>query len=81
MGQCGRLPLAITVAGKSLRDMDVSTGQSWKGVVEMIADEMKESGSIEENIINIGLQGLPGRPSEQQNMRDLFFAMGLVPGV
>jgi hypothetical protein len=81
VGQCGRLPLAITVAGKSLRDMDVSTGQSWKGVVEMIADEMKESGSIEENIINIGLQGLPGRPSEQQNMRDLFFAMGLVPGV
>jgi hypothetical protein len=50
--------------------------------VQVLKDEMAESGersSIEENVITIGLKGLPGRPSEQQNVRDLFYAMGLVP--
>jgi hypothetical protein len=33
VGLCGRLPLAVTVAGKALRDM--TCGQNWTGVVQV----------------------------------------------
>ena len=77
---CGRLPLAIDVAGKLLRDLCVNEGD-WAGVPPLLKQELRcsadEKNSIEYRVISVSLQTIPLR--DREGAQAVFRAFALVP--
>ena len=75
---CGRLPLALAMAGKLILDIDI--GRDWEGVPEILRKELREheSASCEQKVIRASLGAL-GSGAEADNIRALFKLLGLVP--
>lgn len=67
-----RLPLALGICGKILKDLSIKTSDSWQGVIDVIEEVMSgQKRSIEESVILASLQGLPA------DARQLFYCLGL----
>ena len=62
---CGRLPLAVDLAGKMLRDVGVGTSdQGWGGIPDLLREEMRSSGdgdetTVEYRVIAASLAAIP----------------------
>jgi hypothetical protein len=82
--QCGRLPLALGMAGKLLISLGLdSAGESaWDGVSEILKQELRESvgaerASSEQRVIRASLAGLRGSERDVRGVKNLFKLFGL----
>lgn len=78
---CGRLPLALGIAGRLVANLGLSATQDWSGVIQVLREELREShsGGTEEGMIRASLRGLKGSVTEQQNVKWLLKLFALVP--
>jgi hypothetical protein len=44
---CGRLPLALEMAGRLIHGFGLHTGRSWKGIPEVIGEHLKSDGGVD----------------------------------
>jgi hypothetical protein len=83
---CGRLPLAVNMAGKLIGDLALADG-NWAGLPEMLQQELTQSANIrrsdgasctiEEHIIAASLRGIPGKDNSQ--IQRVLYTFALVP--
>eukprot|EP01045_Picozoa_sp_COSAG04_P004647 COSAG04_NODE_205_length_20393_cov_45.275796_13_plen_2486_part_00 len=76
---CGRLPLALAMAGKLITELGV--GDNWDGISAILRDELRdnEQASAEQAVIRASLAGLKGRERDRTGAQGLFKLFGLVP--
>ena len=77
---CGRLPLAVNLAGKMLRELGVD-GLDWRGVPKLLQGEMRSSGdsdetSVEYRVLAASLSAIPMR--DRANAKKAFSVFALV---
>eukprot|EP01043_Picozoa_sp_COSAG02_P013689 COSAG02_NODE_552_length_20429_cov_28.014068_11_plen_483_part_00 len=77
---CGRLPLALDIAGSMLRDLGVS-GEDWTGIPRLLQQEMQSSAggdetTLEYRILAASLQAVPLR--DREDCRKVFSVFALV---
>jgi hypothetical protein len=77
---CGRLPLALGIAGRLAASLGLAETQDWSGMIGVLRDELREShsGGTEEGIIRASLRGLKGSAKEQANVKNLLLLFALV---
>eukprot|EP01046_Picozoa_sp_COSAG06_P039278 COSAG06_NODE_4620_length_4092_cov_389.018373_2_plen_296_part_00 len=78
---CGRLPLAVDLAGKILRDFGIKSDQSWVGIPELLREEMRACGdsdetTVEYRVIAASLNAIPLR--ERESARRVFAVFAFV---
>jgi hypothetical protein len=78
---CGRLPLALDIAGKMLRDLGVNS-DDWAGLPTLLQQEMQSSTdgdetTLEYRILAASLQAIPLR--DRENAKRVFSVFALVP--
>eukprot|EP01046_Picozoa_sp_COSAG06_P047343 COSAG06_NODE_6869_length_2736_cov_1.640880_1_plen_864_part_01 len=78
---CGRLPLALGIAGRLAASLDLVGTQDWSDMIGVLKEELREShsGGAEGGMIRASLKGLKGSPTEQANVRSLLLMFALVP--
>ena len=79
---CGRLPLALGIAGRLAASLGlVDTGSNdWSGMLDVLREELHESsGGTEEGMIRASLRGLKGSAREQANVKNMLLLFALVP--
>ena len=77
---CGRLPLALVMAGKLILELEV--GSKWDGITSILRDELRgdeQAASREQAVIRASLAGLKGSDRDTTGARQLFKLFGLVP--
>ena len=77
---CGRLPLALVMAGKLILELEV--GSKWDGITSILREELRgdeEAASREQGVIRASLAGLKGSERDKTGARNLFKLFGLVP--
>ena len=76
---CGRLPLALVMAGKLIVELGV--GGHWDGITSILRDELRgeQAASREQAVIRASLAGLKGSERDKAGARKLFKLFGLVP--
>jgi hypothetical protein len=77
---CGRLPLALVMAGKLILELEV--GSRWDGITSILRDELRgneAASSREQGVIRASLAGLKGSERDTTGARQLFKLFGLVP--
>eukprot|EP01046_Picozoa_sp_COSAG06_P021451 COSAG06_NODE_1614_length_8932_cov_4.428507_1_plen_1634_part_10 len=77
---CGRLPLALVMAGKLILELEV--GDKWDGITSILRDELRgneAATSREQGVIRASLAGLKGNERDTTGARQLFKLFGLVP--
>eukprot|EP01052_Picozoa_sp_SAG31_P039475 SAG31_NODE_5483_length_2513_cov_2.273405_4_plen_222_part_00 len=76
---CGRLPLAVDLAGKMLRDLGVEA-EDWTGVPKLLREEMhagnERETTLEYRVISASLNSVPAR--DRANVRKVFNVFALV---
>jgi hypothetical protein len=76
---CGRLPLALDIAGRLVTDMGLGA-DDWAGVPAMLKEEMAaasgEETSLEYRIISTSMNAIPAR--DLQGCRDIFAVLATV---
>jgi hypothetical protein len=75
---CGRLPLALGIAGRLAASLGLD---DWSGMIDVLKEEIRQSqsGCTGEAMIRASLRGLKGSATEQTNVRALLVLFGLVP--
>jgi len=78
---CGRLPLALGIAGRLAASLGLVGTQDWCGMIGVLKEELREShsGGTEEGIIRASLRGLKGSVQEKTNVKALLKLFALVP--
>ena len=78
---CGRLPLALGIAGRLAASLDLVGTQDWSDMIGVLKEELRDShsGGAEEGMIRASLRGLKGSKEEQANVKSLLLLFGLVP--
>eukprot|EP01052_Picozoa_sp_SAG31_P019382 SAG31_NODE_1409_length_8471_cov_12.764931_5_plen_336_part_00 len=78
---CGRLPLALGIAGALAVSFGLVDTQDWSGLISVLKEELREShsGGVEAGVISASLRGLKGSKEEQANVRALLRLFALVP--
>lgn len=78
---CGRLPLALGIAGRLAANLGLSETQDWTGMIDVLKEELREShsGGAEEGMIRASLRGLKGSAEEQGKVKSLLKMFALVP--
>eukprot|EP01043_Picozoa_sp_COSAG02_P071395 COSAG02_NODE_13028_length_1458_cov_0.908756_1_plen_485_part_11 len=78
---CGRLPLALGIAGRLAASLGLVGTADWSDMIGVLKEELREShsGSSEEGMIRASLRGLKGSVEEQRNVRSLLLMFALVP--
>ena len=78
---CGRLPLALGIAGRLAASLGLVDAPDWSGMVGVLQEELREShsGGAEEGTIRASLRGLKGSAKEQGNVRSLLLMFAFVP--
>eukprot|EP01049_Picozoa_sp_SAG25_P003137 SAG25_NODE_176_length_12787_cov_14.980060_2_plen_1127_part_00 len=78
---CGRLPLALGIAGRLAASLGLVGTRDWRGMLAVLKEELHEShsGGTEEGMIRASLRGLKGSAEEQANVRTLLLLFALVP--
>ena len=77
---CGRLPLALVMAGKLIRELEM--GSEWDGVSSILREELRgdeQASSREQGVIRASLAGLKGSERDRTGAQKLFKCLGLVP--
>ena len=76
---CGRLPLALGMAGKLIKSLDLDG--KWEGVIEILRDELRdnEAMSSEQTVIKASLAAFKGSAKDKEGMQNLFKLFGCVP--
>jgi hypothetical protein len=75
---CGRLPLALDIAGKLITDMGLD-GEDWNGVPQMLRQEMAAASgetSLEYRIISTSMNAIAER--DRQGCREIFAVLATV---
>jgi hypothetical protein len=77
---CGRLPLAVDLAGRMLRDLGVG-GSDWAGIPKLLRQEMKASAdgdetTVEYRVIAASLSAIPLR--DREDAKKVFSVFALV---
>jgi hypothetical protein len=77
---CGRLPLALGIAGRLAASLGLVGMQDWSGMIGVLKEELRESHSegAEEGMIRASLRGLKGSAAEQENVKALLNLFALV---
>jgi hypothetical protein len=79
---CGRLPLALDIAGRMIAEMGLGGG-SWDGVTAILRQELAQSAestaSLEYRIIGMGLDQVPTH--DREGCRQVFAVLGCVAEV
>ena len=78
---CGRLPLALGIAGRLAASLGLVGTADWSGMIGVLKEELREShsGGAEEGMIRASLRGLKGSAKEQANVRSLLLMFAFVP--
>ena len=78
---CGRLPLALGIAGRLASTLGLLGTQDWSDMIGVLKEELREchSGGAEEGMIRASLRGLKGSKEEQANVRFLLLMFAFVP--
>ena len=78
---CGRLPLALGIAGRLAASLGLVGAQDWSDMIGVLKEELREShsGGTEEGMIRASLRGLKGSAQEQQNVKAMLLMFALVP--
>ena len=78
---CGRLPLALGIAGSLASSLGLVGTTDWSGMIGVLKEELREShsGGVEEGVIRASLRGLKGSATEQANVKSLLLLFALVP--
>eukprot|EP01043_Picozoa_sp_COSAG02_P084123 COSAG02_NODE_22011_length_767_cov_0.567365_1_plen_200_part_01 len=78
---CGRLPLALGIAGRLAASLGLVGSQDWTNMIGVLKEELREShsGGTEEGMIRASLRGLKGSATEQANVRSLLLLFAIVP--
>jgi hypothetical protein len=78
---CGRLPLALSIAGRLAANLGLAGTQDWSDMIQVLREELREShsGGTEEGMIRASLRGLKGSVTEQANVKALLQTFSLVP--
>ena len=78
---CGRLPLALGIAGRLAASLGLVGTADWSEMIGVLKEELREShsGGSEEGMIRASLRGLKGSAEEQGNVRSLLLMFALVP--
>lgn len=75
---CGRLPLAIDMCGKMLRDLGV-TGSDWSGIPKLLQQELHSTGgdetTVEYRVIAASLNAIPARDRDDAKQVLSVFAL------
>eukprot|EP01047_Picozoa_sp_COSAG01_P057793 COSAG01_NODE_6725_length_3527_cov_1.558051_3_plen_371_part_01 len=81
VGLCGRLPLALGMAGRLAASLGLDLGSDWSVMLDILREELREShsGGTEEGMIRASLRGLRGSPTEQKNVKSMLLIFSLVP--
>jgi hypothetical protein len=78
---CGRLPLALGIAGRLAASLGLVGTADWSAMIGVLKEELREShsGGTEEGMIRASLRGLKGSAQEQTNVRSLLLMFALIP--
>ena len=78
---CGRLPLALGIAGRLAASLGLVGTADWSDMIGVLKEELREShsGGAEEGMIRASLRGLKGSATEQANVKSLLLLFALVP--
>jgi hypothetical protein len=76
---CGRLPLAMGIAGRLAANLGLTQTQDWSGMIGVLKEELRDAESSEQGMIRASLRGLKGSAVEQSNVRSLLLLFALVP--
>jgi hypothetical protein len=78
---CGRLPLALGMAGRLAASLGLVGTQNWSGMIGVLKEELREShsGGTEEGMIRASLRGLKGSAAEQENVKAVLNLFAVVP--
>eukprot|EP01047_Picozoa_sp_COSAG01_P022627 COSAG01_NODE_1350_length_10605_cov_43.649743_2_plen_453_part_00 len=78
---CGRLPLALGIAGRLAAGLGLVGTRDWSGMIGVLKEELREShsGGTEEGMIRASLRGLKGSAQEQANVRKMFLLFAHIP--
>eukprot|EP01050_Picozoa_sp_SAG11_P013285 SAG11_NODE_1540_length_4722_cov_2.812243_3_plen_1121_part_00 len=76
---CNMLPLAVSIAGKLVKDLELDSTADWDGIVSLLKDEFADGDSktIEDTVIKSSLKSIRG--SHKDNVISLFKCLALVP--
>ena len=77
---CGRLPLALGIAGRLAASLGLTRTQDWSAMIGVLKEELRESHSdgAEEGMIRASLRGLKGSAKERANVRSLLLLFAVV---
>jgi hypothetical protein len=78
---CGRLPLALGIAGRLAASLGLVGTDDWSDMIGVLKEELRESHSdgAQEGTIRASLRGLKGSATEQANVRSLLLLFAYVP--
>eukprot|EP01047_Picozoa_sp_COSAG01_P017246 COSAG01_NODE_909_length_12785_cov_4.201876_6_plen_336_part_00 len=76
---CKFLPLAISIAGKLVKDMALDASDDWDGILEVLKEEFDDGNrrSVEESVIMTSLKSIHG--SQKENVTALFKCLAIIP--
>jgi hypothetical protein len=78
---CGRLPLALGIAGRLAASLGLVDTEDWSDMIGVLKEELRanHSSGVQEGMIRASLRGLKGSATEQANVKSLLLLFGLVP--
>jgi hypothetical protein len=76
---CNMLPLAISIAGQLVKDLELDASSDWDGIVALMKEEYADGSkrSVEDTVIMTSLKSITG--THQANITMLFKCLALVP--
>ncbi|MEC9396791.1 MAG: NB-ARC domain-containing protein, partial [Myxococcota bacterium] len=76
---CGRLPLALGIAGRLAASLGLVGTDDWRDMIGVLKEELREShsGGREEGMIRASLRGLKGSAKEQANVKRVLLLFAL----
>jgi hypothetical protein len=78
---CGRLPLALGIAGRLAASLGLVGTEDWRDMIGVLKEELRanHSGGVQEGMIRASLRGLTGSAQEQANVKSVLLLFALVP--
>eukprot|EP01043_Picozoa_sp_COSAG02_P048239 COSAG02_NODE_4721_length_5052_cov_14.669695_3_plen_286_part_00 len=76
---CNLLPLAISIAGQLVKDLDLGATDDWDGILAVLKEEFDDGSkrTVEETVILTSLNAIDGR--HKDNIAALFKCLALLP--
>ena len=78
---CNRLPLAISIAGKLIKELEYADTDDkstmWADIVQVMKEEFESNKTVGETVISTSIKGLRG--AQRENIVLLFKSLALIP--